>query len=110
MQEILTITILEQRLISIEAGLRELMSMANLIGKSNDQTEFILVEDAAKYLGVHRQTIYRYISTGKLKAVKRTKRNYIAKADLDAFMTDGLTSVEPGNVIFKGKGGRTNAN
>ena len=52
-------------------------------------SEYIPVEDAAKILCVKRQTIYRLISSGILPAVKKTKRNYILRSDLDNFLKSG---------------------
>ena len=77
-----------KRLDNIEAGLQELLS--KLPKQQKNENDFMLVEEAVSILGVNRQTVYRLISSGMLKAFKRTKRNYILRSDLDDFITRGF--------------------
>ncbi|MFN6342505.1 MAG: helix-turn-helix domain-containing protein [Bacteroidota bacterium] len=100
---------IHQSLTSSEPGVQELVSkLYELIAQNQKQQEYLFVEDAAKILRCHPQTVYSYISSGRLKAVKRTKRNYIAKADLEAFMAGAEPPEQPRLLINK-KGGGKNA-
>ncbi len=51
----------------------------------SQQTRYILVEDAAKEVGVQRSTMYYYLKQMKLKTKKFSldKHTYIAREDLE---------------------------
>ena len=53
-------------------------------------TDFLLIGDAAKYVGVAAETLRRWDRTGKLVASKRpgSNRRYYARADLEPFRLD----------------------
>ena len=108
-ESVLTI---ENRLDNIEAGLQELLS--NLPKQKKNESDYMLVEEAVSILGVNRQTVYRLISSGMLKAFKRTKRNYILRSDLDDFIKRGsseqIKSEVSEIIILKKKGGENNGN
>ena len=50
--------------------------------------KFLTLREAAKYLRVSERSLYRYISSGRLKA---TKVGYwrISESDLEAFIREG---------------------
>jgi len=66
-----------------------------------DNLEFLTPEQVADALQVTRRTVYTWIETGALKAVKAGARIRIRREDLDAF----LEPVEPKGK--KGKKGRS---
>ena len=49
------------------------------------------VEDLAKVFDCNKETIRRYVRTGKLKARKIGKRYWVSRENLKAF-TNGVTS------------------
>lgn len=51
--------------------------------------EILTAYEVADTLGVHRNTVLRYIKENQLKAVKVGKKYVINKADLDAFLISG---------------------
>lgn len=55
--------------------------------------EYLSVPDAANILGVHRETIYRLIARGKLKASKPTRKYVITKESIDNLIKSGLPQV-----------------
>ena len=55
----------------------------------NGEIELLRVEDLAKTVGVHMETIKRYIRAGKLKARKIGKRYYVSKESLKEFVNAG---------------------
>jgi hypothetical protein len=98
---------IHQSLTSSEPGVQELVSkLFELIAQNQKQQEYLFVEDAAKILRCHPQTVYTYISKCMLKAVKKGKRNYIARADLYAFMSGAEPPEQPRLLISKRGGGR----
>jgi len=46
-------------------------------------SEFVSVEEAAALLGMRRQTIYKYLSEGRLKRYKKGKRVFVRRADVE---------------------------
>lgn len=47
----------------------------------------ITAQQAADEVGVHYQTLRRYVLSGELKAVKRGNRWFIRRSWLEAFLT-----------------------
>jgi len=52
----------------------------------NGEVELLKVEDIAKSLGIHLETIRRYIRRDKLKARKIGRRYYVSKDNFKAFV------------------------
>lgn len=53
-----------------------------------DNNNFLTAREVADQLGVHRNTVYNYISMGLIKIVKIGPRNIlIPKAELDKLLT-----------------------
>lgn len=48
--------------------------------------EYLSMVEAAQYLQIPQSTLYQFCATRRLPYVKRGKRNYFLRADLDAFM------------------------
>lgn len=48
--------------------------------------EYLSMAEAAQYLQIPQSTLYQFCATRRLPYVKRGKRNYFLRADLDAFM------------------------
>lgn len=55
------------------------------------EIEFFTVEEVARMLKLHWQTVLTYIKTGKLHAVKMGKGYRITKEDLDKFIEENKT-------------------
>lgn len=47
--------------------------------------DHLSIEGAAGVLGVHRRTLYRYISKGLIAYFKHAGRTYIHRAEIDAY-------------------------
>lgn len=56
-----------------------------------NNNEFLTVEQIAKLLQVHWQTVLNYIKAGKLKAIKLGKGYRIEKRELDIFIKTNQT-------------------
>lgn len=56
-----------------------------------ENNDFLTVEQVAKTLQVHWQTILNYIKNGKLKAVKLGKGYRISKEELKRFIKQNQT-------------------
>lgn len=48
--------------------------------------EYLNMVEAAQYLQIPQSTLYQFCATRRLPYVKRGKRNFFQRADLDAFM------------------------
>ena len=48
--------------------------------------EYLSMAEAAQYLQMPQSTLYQFCANRRLPYVKRGKRNYFLRADLDAFM------------------------
>ncbi len=49
----------------------------------------LTIKEAAEYLKCHKNTIYKLIKNGKVKAIKYSKRNIrIVQSDLDVYLTE----------------------
>ena len=55
----------------------------------NGEIELLRVDDLVKTLGIHRETVRRYIRAGKLKARKIGRRYYVSKDSLKEFVNGG---------------------
>lgn len=51
-----------------------------------EKEQYYSIEEVAKMLKVAYLTVYRWIQTGKLRAVKAGKQYRIKKEDLDIFL------------------------
>ena len=56
-----------------------------------ENNEFLTVEQVAKLLLVHWQTVLNYIKSGKLKAVRLGKGYRIEKRQIDKFVRENRT-------------------
>ena len=55
---------------------------------------YFTVADAARYAGVHRATVYRWIDIGDLDAVILSGVRYVARADMDKLLDDYEDEIE----------------
>jgi excisionase family DNA binding protein len=67
-----------------------------------DDRERISLQEAARRLGVHYMTAYRYVRTGRLPAVREGPNWSIDLADLDAMREPGRTPRGTGSVRAEG--------
>ena len=49
--------------------------------------EYLTIDDITKALKMSKKTLYNYIKDGKIKAVKKGRRYYVAVAEFNEFMT-----------------------
>lgn len=59
-------------------------------GRGEQETKRLSIREVAARLGVSRQTVYKYIKNGSLKAFvwKANSRMYVRTADLNKMMDD----------------------
>jgi excisionase family DNA binding protein len=58
----------------------------------SDSSEFLNINEAARYLGVNPRTIYRHVWSGKLPALRAGGLYRIRRSDLEAFLLRGKPS------------------
>ena len=58
---------------------------------TENNNEFLTVEQVAELLQVHWQTILNYIKSGKLRAIRLGKGYRIEKQDFDFFVKESKT-------------------
>lgn len=62
-----------------------------------DRAQWLSIGQAAKYLGVSRDSLRRWEKRGKLKAVRSpTNRRYYTKKQLDEIMSGGKGEIKTG--------------
>ena len=70
--------------------------------KTNEQRPFLTLDEASQYLGISKNTIYRYTSQGALIFYKlRNRKLYFKIDDLDEFVLNEknkITKKESGSV------------
>jgi len=77
--------------------------------KAEPSDKLFNVKEAAEYLDIAPQTLYGYTSNRTIPFIKKGKKLYFRKSDLDKWLSEGrkLTMDEIGTAIFrKGKGGK----
>jgi excisionase family DNA binding protein len=57
---------------------------AIIIRESND--DWLIYEEAAKFLGVSKRTMFRYRNNGELACAKNGRKIYFKKSDLVAYI------------------------
>jgi excisionase family DNA binding protein len=57
---------------------------------AEDPPQFLIGTEAAPYARVHSDTLYRWIRSGRLPAVKVVGRWYVRRDDLDKFLAGEL--------------------
>ncbi|MDJ1492878.1 helix-turn-helix domain-containing protein [Cytophagaceae bacterium DM2B3-1] len=78
---------LQLRLIRVEALLLELQSIT--ITPALPDKQFGGVELAMQITGLAKSTIYNLVSEGRIPHMKRGKKLYFSRADLQAWIEDG---------------------
>ena len=77
--------------------------------KAESTDKLFNVKEAAEYLDIAPQTLYGYTSNRTIPFIKKGKKLYFRKTDLDKWLSEGrkLTKEEIGNALFKKvKGGK----
>ena len=58
----------------------------------NIKKEFYSTKELAELLGLAQRTIYRYIDSGDLRAIKIGDQWRISRSDLDTFLSERVTN------------------
>ena len=77
--------------------------------KTEPSDKLFNVKEAAQYLDIAPQTLYGYTSNRTIPFIKKGKKLYFRKSDLDKWLSEGrkLTMDEIGSAVFKKeKGGK----
>jgi excisionase family DNA binding protein len=56
-------------------------------GHTYDSSDYLSIDEASEYLRVPISTLYQYCSSRRIPFLKRGKRNYFLKSDLDLWMS-----------------------
>lgn len=77
-------------------------------GPSYDASDYLSIDEASEYLRIPTSTLYQYCSARKIPFLKRGKRSYFLKSDLDQWMLSDRkhTIKEIQNQSYGNKGGR----
>jgi len=67
----------------------ELYRVINKVQPQETADQFLTVEQTAEFLTLSVPTIYSKVSRRELPFMKRTKRLYFAKSDLEDYLKDG---------------------
>lgn len=81
--------IIEQRLISIEKLLTELVTNNNKVVIRDEKEELMTVDQLSEYLTIARQTIYGKCGAKEIPYIKIGKRLYFKKSDIDKWLDNG---------------------
>jgi excisionase family DNA binding protein len=86
-----------------------LLEQATPQGRQHAAHEYLSMTEAAQYLQIPQSTLYQFCAMRRLPYVKRGKRNYFLRSDLDAFMgadrRKSVKEIEAEAVIKMRKGG-----
>lgn len=77
-------------------------------GQSYDASDYLSINEASGYLRIPTSTLYQYCSARKIPFLKRGKRSYFLKSDLDDWIASDRkqTIKEIQNQSYGNKGGR----
>jgi len=67
----------------------ELYRVINKVQPQETEDQFLTVKETAKFLHLSVPTVYTKASRRELPFMKRTKRLYFAKSDLEDYLKDG---------------------
>jgi excisionase family DNA binding protein len=73
---------------------------AIIIRENND--DWLIYEDAAKFLGVSKRTMFRYRNNGELACAKNGRKIYFKKSDLVAFIKSHYEALEQSSSLKSG--------
>lgn len=64
--------------------------------RTNDEDNFLTIDQAAQFLRLAKPTIYAYVSAGTIPSMKRGRRLYFSKRDLAQWLRKGkrMTAAE----------------
>jgi len=85
--------------VKIEVTKADLLAFAETLQKpkqsvldNNLDTEFLTIDEAADYLKLARQTMYKMTSKKEITFFKRNKKLYFKKSDLEAWIQQGQSA------------------
>ena len=92
----------------IKSSVRSVLAEQPLDNQSGHE-QFLTIKEASSFLNLAPQTLYGYTSNRSIPFIKKGKKLYFRKSDLDNWLWQGrkLTMEEIGEVLFKKeKGGK----
>src|SRR5688572_26142402 len=92
----------------IKASIAECLT-ENSAAFKDEANKLFSIKEAADFLNLAPQTLYGYTSNRTIPFIKKGKKLYFRRSDLDKWLMQGrkLTMEEIGDAIFKkGKGGK----
>lgn len=74
----------------IETSIKKALSQkADEVGKGKELPEILNVDQAAEFLSLAKQTLYGFTSKGEIPYLKRGKKLYFKKSELEAWVNEG---------------------
>jgi excisionase family DNA binding protein len=70
----------------LATSLRAILAESSPSARTHAAHEYLSMVEAAEYLKIPQNTLYQYCATRRIPYVKRGKRNYFMRADLDTFI------------------------
>ena len=75
---------------AIEEALDKAIKKTHLAEREHSEIpELLSVEDAAKYLNLAKQTLYGFTSKGVIPYLKKGKKLYFKRSELDKWINEG---------------------
>jgi excisionase family DNA binding protein len=68
---------------------RVMTKSASAVKVKNEIPELLSIEDASKYLNLAKQTLYGFTSKGIIPYLKKGKKLYFKKTELDIWINEG---------------------
>lgn len=93
----------------IQASIRSALNdKSHTKGQSYDASDYLSINEASEYLRIPTSTLYQYCSARKIPFLKRGKRSYFLKSDLDDWIASDRkqTIKEIQHQSYGNKGGR----
>lgn len=88
MQKIV-ITSLEELKELIQTTVQNELGKQKHIQPGSQEKKYLNVSEAAKYVGVAKQTLYAFSAKGSIASIKRAKHLLFLKEDLDNWLMEG---------------------
>lgn len=92
----------EQLASIIKSSVRNVLEEKTLAGQTQ-ANEFLTIKEASNFLSLAPQTLYGFTSNRTIPFIKRGKKLYFQKSDLDKWLAEGrkLTKSELGATLTK---------
>jgi excisionase family DNA binding protein len=103
MSELIIISKAELEVIIQDSLLKSLQRQKQI--KQDETDKFLSLDEASEFLQLAKQTLYGFTSQRTIPFIKRGKKLYFKKADLEKWLNEGrkLTAIEIGSSNSKGK-------